>query len=44
LDVFVGAKEVVALNYDQNILTPIKIECLADVLQLSNYEKLREAF
>jgi hypothetical protein len=40
----VATKEVVALNYGQNILTLIKIECLADVLQLSNYEKLREAF
>jgi hypothetical protein len=37
-------KEVVALNYDQDVPTLIKIECLADVLQLSNYEELREAF
>jgi hypothetical protein len=37
-------KEVAALYYDQNILTLIKMECLADVLQLSNYEKLRQAF
>ena len=37
-------KEAAALNYDQHILTVIKMECLADVLQLSNREKWREAF